>query len=345
MDQRAFTLPAPPPVMVEGAALDRLIEEGDGDCALVYLYALRKGGEVSVPAAAAALKRTAASVFRAVERLCRMKLLVLPEGRLKADAPAAPGGFFPAPDLAIPAGEEGKPVLEPEGPPEYSAEDVAQEMESGSPFPSLVAETQRRLGKVLSSADLKILLGIYDYLDLPAEVISLLVTYCAKEAARAPGGGRPLRMRRVEKEAYRWKRQGADTLERAMEHLKKLERQKEQSAEILRALQIFDRPAAPSERKYIEGWMAMGFPVEAVALAYDKTVLQTGDLKWPYLNSILKRWHEKNLHTVREIEAGDGPGPKKSRSSGPAAPSSGGSRDLEAIAWMKELVSRQEREE
>jgi len=26
------------------------------------------------------------------------------------------------------------------------------------------------------------------------------------------------------------------------------------------------------------------------------------ELKWPYCNGILKKWHEKGLHTVEEIE-------------------------------------------
>ena len=33
--------------------------------------------------------------------------------------------------------------------------------------------------------------------------------------------------------------------------------------------------------------------------------LNTGSLKWPYLNSILTSWHGKGLHTVAAIEAGD----------------------------------------
>ena len=51
----------------------------------------------------------------------------------------------------------------------------------------------------------------------------------------------------------------------------------------------------------------MGFSPEAVALAYDKTVLKCHELKWPYCNGILKRWHEAGLHTIEEIRAGDRP--------------------------------------
>ena len=33
--------------------------------------------------------------------------------------------------------------------------------------------------------------------------------------------------------------------------------------------------------------------------------MNTGGLRWPYLNSILKSWHEQGLTTVRQIETGD----------------------------------------
>ena len=75
----------------------------------------------------------------------------------------------------------------------------------------------------------------------------------------------------------------------------------------MQALQLGERPPAPSEEKYILSWQEMGFEPEAVALAYDKTVLKCHELKWAYCNGILKRWHEAGLHTVEEIQAKDRP--------------------------------------
>ena len=55
----------------------------------------------------------------------------------------------------------------------------------------LVGEAQRRLGRVLSTEELKILLSLHDYLGLPTEVIGILITYCiqrsrARGLVRAP---------------------------------------------------------------------------------------------------------------------------------------------------------------
>ncbi|MCC8357708.1 MAG: DnaD domain protein, partial [Oscillospiraceae bacterium] len=71
------------------------------------------------------------------------------------------------------------------------------------------------------------------------------------------------------------------------------------------ALGIQGRRLSPTERKYIDDWITLGFGPEALALAADRTVTNTGDLKWKYMNSIVHSWHQKGLHTVEEIEKGD----------------------------------------
>jgi hypothetical protein len=40
-------------------------------------------------------------------------------------------------------------------------------------------------------------------------------------------------------------------------------------------------------------------------MAYERTCINTGALKWPYMNSILTRWHEAGLHTADQIQSGD----------------------------------------
>ena len=57
----------------------------------------------------------------------------------------------------------------------------------------------------------------------------------------------------------------------------------------------------------------MGFTDEVIKLAYEKTCLNTGGLKWAYMNSILKSWNEKNLRTPQDIATGDSaPQPRRS---------------------------------
>ncbi|MCL2401678.1 MAG: DnaD domain protein, partial [Oscillospiraceae bacterium] len=55
------------------------------------------------------------------------------------------------------------------------------------------------------------------------------------------------------------------------------------------------------EKRYVDAWIEMGFNGDAVEIAYDRTVLKTGKLSWGYIDSIIKSWHEKNLHTPEDI--------------------------------------------
>ena len=103
----------------------------------------------------------------------------------------------------------------------------------------------------------------------------------------------------------------------------------------MRALQLGDRPPVASEEKYLLAWQEMGFPPETVALAYDKTVLKCHELKWPYCNGILKRWHEAGLHTVEEVERGDR---SAKQQSGQTVQPKG-----EDVSWMKKYIQQRDK--
>lgn len=170
---------------------------------------------------------------------------------------------------------------------------------------------ERKLGKKLTTPDVAVLLGLNDYLGLPADVIYLLVCHCAERVQRHYGPGRRPGMKQIEKEGYAWARMGIDTQAAAAEYLKKYAQRQACIPQYMRALQLGDRLPAPSEEKYLTAWQEMGFGPEAVALAYDKTVLKCHELKWAYCNGILKRWHEAGLHTVDQIQSGDRPAPRQ----------------------------------
>jgi len=261
---------------------------GNANAALLYLYFLRSGASVSVTAAAAAVGMTEAEAERAAEHLRSLGLLKPAEGAAPQSMPA--------------------PVRIPECPevtPEYTAEDIKNILGRGGSFDALVRETQKSIGRVLSSDDLIKLFGIYDNLGLPPEVILQLVTYCIGEHRRKYGPGRMPTMRYIEKAAYTWERAGVFSLERAEQYIRELESKHSAVAEIKRALQISDRSLSSSEKRYVESWLSMGFGADAAALAYDRTVVKTGKLAWGYMNSIMNSWHAKGLHTPQEIERGD----------------------------------------
>lgn len=74
---------------------------------------------------------------------------------------------------------------------------------------------------------------------------------------------------------------------------------------MLRLLDIPPHPLVSQERTYIAAWDDMGFDDEALPMAYEKTVLKKQSMDWGYMNGILRRWHQKGLHTAAAIQAGD----------------------------------------
>ena len=188
--------------------------------------------------------------------------------------------------------------------PDYTERDVLSTMEQDSSFRGLYGEVQRLLGRNLNTEELKILLGFVRYLNLPADVISVLVCYC-KDRARRRGSNRNPSLRTIEKEAYAWAEAGIDTMEEASAFIQAQNVRASRLGQLMKVLQIRGRSLTAAEEKYAQSWLDMGFDSEAVAMAYERTCLNTGGLNWAYMNKILQRWHQTGLHTAAAIRAGD----------------------------------------
>lgn len=266
-------------VSMTAESAQRLLALGQGDAALLYVALLRYGGEL--PPARGALGWTAGRVDAAYQALLGAGLVAG-----GAQTPAAPE----------------RPAREG---PEYVTGDILAALEGDSAFASLQAQVERMLGSLLSPADLKTLYTIYDYLALPPEVILLLTTRCVEEMERKYGPGRRPRLSQLRKTAQRWRDDGVDTLEGAEEYLRRQNALREREAQLLPLVGVRDRQPLDKEREYLATWLDWGFPPETISLAYQKTLMKKQSMSWPYMNSILKSWHGKGLHSPKEIERGD----------------------------------------
>ena len=92
------------------------------------------------------------------------------------------------------------------------------------------------------------------------------------------------------------------TCELAEAYIKRQEKQEEGLEQVRKAMGLTDRALSASEKRYIEEWLDLGFSPEAIEMAYDRTVTNTGSLKWKYMNSIIQSWHAKGLLKPDEIE-------------------------------------------
>lgn len=293
-------------ISLSADALDKLLQSGQGDAALLYL-ALQRFGRGVTP-----------------EELEK----ALPISRLRIDAAEQvlqQLGLLPRPAAAaVPAPAEERPV--------YSAGDISALLQDNEGFRLLLPQVEQQLGKKLRTPDLQILAGLYDDLGLPADVIYLLVCHCVERAKRRWGEGRRPTLRQIEKEGYYWAQLGISDQTSAAAYLKKWAQREEKSAAYMQALHLPQRQMVEAERRYIADWMEQGFPPETVALAYERTVFYKKDLNWRYLNGILRRWHENGWHTPQQVQRGE----EKNPASQPSKPASGGEKD----AWMRRYIKR-----
>ena len=259
---------------------DKLIAAHDGNVALLYIWMCRCGS-FNAERAARELCLTLSEVNSAYEKLCRLELF---EGKTTVREP-----------LPLPAEEL----------PQYTSEDIIRRSETDSGFRAVLNEAQRKLGRVLSTSDIKTLFGIYDFLALPPDVIFMLLTYCIDSFKAKYGSGRLPSMRSIEKEAYSWANKEILTLELAEEYIKNAAERRSKLGEVKSALGITGRQLTATEAKYVNSWLDMGFDCGTLAVAYDRTVTNTGALKWGYMNKIVTSWHEKGLHSIEDVEQND----------------------------------------
>lgn len=257
---------------IEKADTHKLLSAASGDAALLYLY-LRSGNSPENAEEALHLSQTRCSCAAATLR----QLGLWQDGRKN-----------------LIMGER----------PAYSEKDVLSAMDTDRDFRAIYGEIQRLLGRSLNTEEMKIILGFVRYLGLPGDVICVLVCYC-KERARQKGSLRNPSLRSIEKEAYAWAEQGIDTMEEAAAFIQAQNLRASQLGEIMQTLQIRGRNLTPGEEKYARQWLEAGFDMGVIAMAYERTCLNTGGLNWAYMNKILSRWQENGLLTVEQVRAGD----------------------------------------
>ncbi len=258
---------------IQRSDLHKLLSAASGDSALLYLY-LRSGGDPAQGAQALHFSDSRLSCAMATLRQL---------------------GLWQ---------EEKQPFQPGAERPRYSEEDVVHAMDTDGDFRALYGEIQRLLGRSLNTEELKILLGFTRYLGLPADVISVLVCYC-KDRARQKGSLRNPSLRTIEKEAYFWAEHGIDTISEAAAFIQKQNISRTKLARLMNLLQIRGRNLTAGEARYANQWLEWGFEEETIAMAYERTCLNTGGLSWAYMHKILTRWQEAGLLTAQQIRQRD----------------------------------------
>ena len=265
---------------------------------LVYIYALKKaarGEELtnkSVAEKFELMESEVAKIWQYWEENGLMKQhddnsieFIMPKTReTQAEKPAAQ-----------PQKTEDMPtVFTLEKKPSYTPEDIKKLSEKDEQIPMLLGAAEKLLNKPLSANGANTIVGFYDWLGLPVEVIYVLLSYCGKHRKS---------MRYMETTAMDWSKKSINTVDAAEDYLNIF---LNEYKKIMRAYGVNDRSPSEEEQEYMSSWVKrLKMPMALIKEACVRTVNNTGKVSFAYTNSILINWHDMNVTTldgVRELD-------------------------------------------
>ena len=156
---------------------------------------------------------------------------------------------------------------------------------------SLLFIAEQYLGKTLTHTEMETITYFYDTLHMSADLIEYLIESCVENGHKS--------MHYIRKVAFSWVEEGIETVSQA----------KEQSAlynkscyTVLNAFGIKNRGPASSELTYIRKWAEeYAFSTDIIAEACRRTITATHQPSFEYADSILTKWHEKNIRHLKDI--------------------------------------------
>ncbi len=170
----------------------------------------------------------------------------------------------------------------------------------------LMDEAQRIFGRMLSNAEAGTLVMLMDTDGLPADVIIMLLQYCADNNKGT--------MRFVEKIGIEWGSEGINTVSLAEEKIRTVT---ETYSYFNKVATTFGMKNAGSPTKkqltLANQWVGTwSFSDDMLRLAYERCVDTKGELNMDYINGILKKWYMAGWKKPDDVEADTVNAPKKS---------------------------------
>ncbi len=177
----------------------------------------------------------------------------------------------------------------------YSPAEAAEIIE-GENLASFIEVCQESYGKVLSTTDIEILIGLHDQLSFSCEYICLLVAFLSRY------GRKP--MRYVEKVAFSLYDRGVITVAALTDYIEKKTRAERREGKLRRLFGIGERALTKKEDECFLRWCEeYGFDDAVIGLAYDITVGATGKATVAYADKIIRRWFEAGCKSLPAVEA------------------------------------------
>lgn len=296
--------------LISNDFIDNYMVNANGEFVKVYLFLLRHLDDpcstLTISTIADCLNNTENDILRAFRYWESKDLL-----SLEKDADGRITGL----ELEkAPALTEKKPVSQQTSPHKESTDDskkaqqesVTAEQKSTKAIPltsfkaqkelkSLLFIAEQYLGKTLSKTEVDTITYFYDTLGMSADLIEYLIETCVENNHKS--------IHYIQKVAISWADEGIITVEQARQHSANYNKN---CYTVLNAFGIRNRAPAVSELSYIRKWTEeMGFSLEIIQEACNRTIASTHQPSFEYADTILERWHQNQVHHLKDITALD----------------------------------------
>ena len=292
--------------LVANGFIDHYMVQANGEVVKVYLFLLRHLGgsssSLSVSAIADYLNHTENDILRAF-KYWESKQLLHMECDAKGEVCHLELLPFPASQMSVSDSSPVKTSSVPQSAPVSSAPvrtAAAPVSHSVSPKDSLKAQKQLKsllfiaeqyLGKTLTKTDMDAITYFYDHLGMSADLIEYLIESCVENGHKS--------IHYIQKVALSWADSGITTKEQAKQQSRSYNKN---CYTVLNAFGIKNRGPAASELTYIQKWTdTYGFTLDIIEEACSRTISATHQPSFEYADTILTRWHNSNVHHLKDI--------------------------------------------
>ncbi len=199
------------------------------------------------------------------------------------------------PKIKKTAGNSKRKTLQRPDVPSYTAEETTSFMELNEETTSLLDSCQQIIGKMFSTAETNIIIGLMDHLGLSEDYIVLLFAHAAKKDRNS--------VRYVEKLAIDLFDKGITEYSALVEELQSMEEAESRESVVRRIFGLGKRSLTKKEKEFVNNWcVTWNFGEDVIRQAYEITVANTNEAAMPYANAILEKWNKNGLKTAEEVE-------------------------------------------
>lgn len=292
--------------VLDNEFIDHYMVRANGEYVKVYLLLLRhmnqSSGYLSVSELADLLECTEKDILRALRYWKSEGLLDYlddtpddPSPKSTAPSPAASSGLHDVPSDYMTSSKAADSVSDSAALASTTNIQQYRSRKERAEFKELLFVAEQYLGKTLSATDIDQITYFYDTLNMSAELIEYLIEYCVENGHKS--------MHYINKVALSWHEENITTVNLAKTSSFLYNKN---CYCVLNAYGIKGRGPAASEIAYIRKWSEeYGFALEVILEACDRTMNSIHQPSFDYTDSILKRWKDKNVRQLKDIDAVD----------------------------------------